>query len=268
MQRAFLKVEAALLDRIATNAAHNITEETVRDALFNGLLETEPNLQNHVTTEWPVPWGDVQCVSCNETPGAGRKKAHDVAVKSFLNNDGSRNHGLVCEAKWMKITKAGKMPDRVNELVDDVIRLALTRAQARQTQAIRVFLLIGGESKPFGTALSGLQARKVNLRWSPAGKQDSHDLVPEDKVFNLRTFLTRQAQGKDEFEDLMKFKATHFRNPPDIWSKLRITLRARWLQTSSRRSWRMALWELHHWGVQSKPLSGNDLAAPLRGRHP
>jgi len=261
MQRGFLKVEATLLGKIATHEARNITEETLRDALFQGLLDTEPARQNHVKTEDPISWHDNQCFSCTARPGAGRKKSHDVAVLPHT-LQGVANPGLFCEVKWLK-----KHQHREGEIVSDVLRLTLSRGCAPEGDAIRTYLLVGGESKPFGQTLKKLQGAGVNLRWSPAGNQSSPDTMPADKQLIIQSLLHRANIGFEEFRTLMLFGRKHYRLPPDIWRHMKIIVRARWLQTNSGRSWRMALWEFSHWGVKKKRWSGAELARKFRGLH-
>ncbi len=257
MQRAFLKVEAALLHRIATHAAHNTTEEVLRDALYNGLWEIEPGRQPFVKREEPVSWHDAKCNFCNKTPGQGRRKSHDVAVSPHPDNP-----GLLCEVKWLK-----KNQHRDGEVVSDILRLALSRSCVPEKQAIRTYLLIGGESKSFSATLKRLQESGVNLRWSPAGNQSAPDSMPADKQLIMRSLLHRSNLGFREFQELMLFGNGHYRTPPCVWRHMKISLRARWLQTSSGRSWRMALWEFSHWGVGKKHWLGAELARKFRGLH-
>jgi len=257
MQRAFLKVEAALLNIIATHAAHNITEETLRAALFDGLWQIEPGRQPHVDREVRVPWHDAQCSFCNKQPGQGGRKRHDVAVHPHAGNP-----GIFCEVKWIK-----KNQHRDREIVSDILRLVLSRSCAKEGQAIRTYLLVGGESKPFGATLRRLQKAGINLRWSPAGNQTAPDAMPADTQLIMRSILHRANMGFAEFRDLMLFGPGHYRLPPDVWRHMKITLRARWLQTSSGRSWRMVLWEFSHWGVKQQRWSGNVLARKFRGLH-
>ena len=261
-QRAFLKVEAALLDRMASHAAHNITEETLRDALFRGLSEAEPQRQSHVKPEGRVAWHENLCFSCQKKPGSGKRKAHDVVVDAHQYLNHPANPGLVCEVKWLK-----KNQRREGEILADILRLALTRGAAKEGSAARTFLLVGGESKTFGRTIRALETEKVTLRWAPSGNQSTPDLMPGDTKLNLRLLLKRSKLAQKEFQALMVFTGGHYRLPPDLWRTYKIALRCRWLQTSGNRSWRMALWELHRWGVDSKPLPGKELARKFRPLH-
>ena len=242
--RAFLYVQAELLRRISTHAGRNVTEETLRNELYGGLLATEGALQPHVDTEGSVPWHSAGCLSCTKKPGAGRPKQHDVVVKAHAGNP-----GLACEVKWLK----GSLV-RDHEIIADVLRLAMTRSTALESGAIRVFVLVGGEAKAFGKTLSALQQKKFNFRWSPAGRQSSPDSLPGDKTLNLKARLKRCSSTRAEMQDILHFGRGHYRQPPSLWAEVKITPRARWLLTAGERSWRAAVWELHHRGLKKREI--------------
>ena len=242
--RAFLHVQAELLKRISTDAGKNVTEETIRNELFEGLLATEPERHDYIDTEDSVPWHSVHCLFCARKPGVGRPKQHDVVVKAHAGNP-----GLECEVKWLKGSAV-----RDGEIIADVLRLAMTRSTAPEASAIRVYLLIGGEAKAFRKTLTALQQKKFNFRWSPAGKQSNPDTLPGDKTLSLKVRLKRCKTMRAEMQHILHFGRGHYRQPPLLWSEMKITLRARWLLTVRNRSWRAAVWELHHRGLKKREI--------------
>ena len=261
IQKAFLHVEGELLKRIANNKAHNFTEETLRDQLFQGLLDVEPDSQGYVVPEEPVQWHDKKCFCCVSSPGSGRKKSHDVVVKAF-SRGGDNFHGLACEVKWLKCDKKGHAPHRQAEIIADVLRLALTRESKNHGKSIKTFLLVGGESRAFSGVLKMVLKEGMEFRWAPSGNQTSIDGRPRDKTVVIRTLLRGSEVARDELRDCLSFNRDnqeHHREVGAIWNRLRISLRARWLQTIEDRSWRMALWEISSWGCDASEMPQADL---------
>jgi hypothetical protein len=172
------------------------------------------------------------------------------------------NPGLACEVKWLK-----EGASRDAEIIADVLRLAMSRSTAPEASAVRIFLLVGGEAKAFGKTLSALQQKKFNFRWSPAGKQSSPDALPGDKTLSLKVRLKRCRATRVEMQNILHFGRGHYRQPPQLWSEMRITLRARWLLTVGERSWRAAVWELHHRALKKREIPNGTFQYRYRMLH-
>ncbi len=124
--------------------------------------------------------------------------------------------------------------------------LALSRSIATEGQALRTYLLVGGEGGAFSDTLQTLQTNRFDLRWSSAGRQGS---TPGPRDISLRRFMARNLRKKALASQLSWGK--HFRTPPKCWAALRSSVRQTWLRTADTARWRVILWELNHRGTEN-----------------
>ena len=246
MRMAFLQVEAALAAEFLTPSRAVMTEEYVRAALMKGLMLSRPTHAARVFREFTAGWDSRSCyASTSHVRAKGRAIQHDVGVSS---HDGDA--GMICEVKWLTGAKS-------SEIAADIWKLALTRSTMREGAATRTYLLLGGESKPFSAALSSLRKVGLDLRWSKAGRTAK---ASRGTTLLLGPSL-QHALAFNAWRRLVSWgkSPTHYRRAPDAWWHLKATSRETWFrtlagveETAETVSWRIVLWELHHWGVHSQ----------------
>lgn len=158
MERAFLFVEAAIAHEMATPSRTCMTEDYFRSALVRGLANSMPQnaardcgRRRHLGCK-RLPYG------CGNAPGQGRPIQHDVAVRPD-----AADNGLLCDVKWIKAASGAA-------IAKDIWKLVLSRSTTAEGQAIRCYLLLGGESRPFSDALQTLRNNRVDLRWRRKGR--------------------------------------------------------------------------------------------------
>jgi hypothetical protein len=227
MDRAFLYVEGALLQRTAEDSPTRVTEDFVRQALIDGLKASKPALANSVVMEEAVPWD--QATNALQTAaalGSGRPRQHDVAIVGPLQ--------LVCEVKWVK-TQAS------NDILEDLWKLALTHGTAeREKECVRTFLLMGGIKRAFQQTLATLHQRKIPLRWSPQGLANQWPRPTKIKFGKI----VRKQWGFDSLASVLKRRDNYYRQPPATWKELRCSAIARGYKTVRGAEWKIVLWEL------------------------
>ena len=237
MSRAFLVVESALAMELATPSRVCMTEDYLRASLVRGLSYSKPEAAARVTTELPAAWSNALCWRDPTHPGpTGRPIQHDVAV---LPADG--DVGLVCEVKWLKQAKGG-------ELAKDLWKLALSRSNSAEGNALRTYLLVGGEGDALSDSLQTLRNNHIDLRWSQAGRQGR---TPKPREVSVSKFLDRKLGIKSLGSLLSWGNPKHFRTPPMCWATLRVSVRETWLRTAGTARWRIILWELDHRGTEN-----------------
>jgi hypothetical protein len=240
MERAFLFVEAALAHEMATPSRTCMTEEYFRTSLVRGLANSMPQNAMRVTTEEDAHWGSNACWKngCGQVPGQGRPIQHDVAVKPDP-NDG----GLLCEVKWLKAANAAAV-------AKDVWKLVLSRGNSAEGQAIRCYLLLGGEADAFAGTIATLRTNDIDLRWRNA---TGGGTAPARRQLNLKKLLQTKL-GSDALESTLSWGA-HFRQPPVCWERLVLSRRCEpWLRTLDGNGWRAVLFEVHHHGALNDQL--------------
>lgn len=241
MGRAFLMCEGALASELATLSRLSITEDYIRSSIVRGLILANPASAERVAKEANVSWFQNQCIfDANHVP-VGRPIQHDVFVAP---ND--VDAGLACEVKWLTQAKA-------KEVAQDIWKLALSRSTQTEASAMRTYLLLGGESKPFADCIESLRKVDLNLRWSRAGRGGDK---PRPTTLSLERSLDKPL-GFNSWDNLICWGTQkHRRKSPDVWSSLRASTRERWfrtvLTTNGTVGWRMVLWELDHRGVTAQ----------------
>jgi hypothetical protein len=233
MERAFLFVEGALLQRSAEESPIRITEHDVRLSLMQGLRHAKPDRANDVQMETNVPWNRVSDVNNqNRKFGKGRSRQHDVAVKE------AAIPRAVCEVKWLKATDS-------DAILEDLWRLALTHGvRLPERDCCRTFLLVGGLKSAFQNTLKNLRRQSVPLRWSPQGRATQWPKPTRIKFGNL----ANQHKGFFALRTTLKRRKNYHRTPPTIWWELRCSAVARSYRTIRSAEWKIVLWELdyHH----------------------
>lgn len=237
MEKAFLYVEAALGQELATPGRVCMTEEYFRTSLVRGLSASRPDQAHRIRTEGDAPWSNSACGHCAQAPGGGRRLQHDIVL--LPDNDG----GLLLEAKWVKGQAA-------KAIAQDIWKLVLSRGLTAEGQAARCYLLIGGEAEALSDTLTQLRLAKADLRWSNAGRGKTRASRP----LNLHSLLNSKL-GKEALESLAGWgtaPSRHYRRTPDFWRIVTITRRFDpWLRTIEGTGWRAVLFELHHHGADA-----------------
>lgn len=236
MARAFLFVEAALAQELATPSRVCMTEDYFRSALVRGLANSMPAEAHRVHVEQPATFGPSNCWNaCGASPGRGRPLQHDVAAAP---EDGDENdRGLICEVKWLKQAQS-------QAVARDVLKLAFARGVAPEGTAVRCYLLLGGEAEAFSQTLTSLRENGIDLRWRNAQGQAQ----PARRSVNMNLLLRKQL-GERAFMSLMGWGSNprHFRTPPDCWRHVVLTRRGQpWRRTLDDVGWRACLFEMHH----------------------
>jgi hypothetical protein len=231
MERAFLYVEAALAMELATPSRVCMSEEYLRSSLVRGLSHSDPQEAARVSIEWEAPWTDSVCwMDGHSVPGQGRKIQHDIRV---VPENQAPEAGLVCEAKWLKQAKS-------EELVRDIWKLMLSRSAAAHGNALRCYLLVGGEGDAFINAMNTLRDNVIYLNW----RDDSQSTTK----ISLHA-LAKKHIGLSALKRLLSWSSNaHVRTPPGCLRGVKCTRRASWYRTLVGVRWRMGLWELHGWG--------------------
>ena len=236
MQKAFLYVEAALGQELATPGRVCMTEEYFRTSLVRGLVASRPDLAHRIGTENNVPWSTSACGHCATEPGSGRPLQHDIAI--MPNGDDA---GLLLEAKWVKRSAA-------KAILQDIWKLILSRGTEPEGQAIRCYLLLGGESEELSNTLRELRKGKVDLRWSNAGR----GTTKATRKLDLSAVMKTQS-GKNALETLLGWgagKNRHYRETAMFWQIVNVTRRFDpWVRTVDGIGWRSVLFEIHHHGA-------------------
>jgi hypothetical protein len=112
MEKAFLYVEAALGQELATPSRVCMTEDYFRSALVRGMAASRPDLAHRIKTEEDASWTTNGCWQCNTTEGQRRPIQHDVAVAPDMHDA-----GLLCEVKWLKAANASAIGRDVWKLI-------------------------------------------------------------------------------------------------------------------------------------------------------
>jgi hypothetical protein len=238
MEKAFLYVEAALGQELATPSRVCMTEDYFRSALVRGMAASRPDLAHRIKTEEDALWTGNSCWQCHSTQGQRRPIQHDVAVMPNGNDN-----GLLCEVKWLKAANA-------SAIGRDVWKLILSRGTTAELQAKRTYLLIGGERRPLSATLATLRASHIDLRWSNAGRGAG---PPASRELSAESYLA-SALGDRELKYVLGWGTNprHVREPPASWASLRITRRFDpWVRTIDGVGWRAVLFEIHHHGAAS-----------------
>jgi hypothetical protein len=243
MRRAFLNVEGALASELC--GTHRFpTEETVRSALVKGLVVAEPGQSHRVRTETAAAWGGGNCANATHAPRAagGRGIQHDVSIDADLND--LNDSGLVCEVKWLKSVNTAK-------IATDIWKLALSRSTATEGQALRTYLLVGGDPKSVSGVLNSLSEHHFTLRRrSYGGAPPAPTHCALQTALNLGvTLLPHKA-----LVELLSWKnektGKHCRMPPACLSRMRLTARASWTTDAPKvPHWRAVLWEMDGRGI-------------------
>ncbi len=239
MEKAFLYVEAALGQELATPSRVCMTEDYFRSALVRGMAASRPDLAHRILTERNAAWTNSGCWKCQTIDGQRRPIQHDVAVVP----DGNDN-GLLCEVKWLKAANA-------SAIGRDVWKLILSRGITGEQQAIRTYLLIGGEGQPISQTLSTLRNSHIDLRWSNAGRKSG---PPASRDLNVDPFLA-STLGDRELKYVLGWgnNPRHLREPPECWAAFRVTRRFNpWVRTVEGTGWRAVLFEIYHHGAASQ----------------
>ncbi len=239
MEKAFLYIEAALGQELATPSRICMTEEYFRSAFVRGLAASRPDLADRVRTEENASWSTNGCWKCQTTDGQRRPLQHDVAV--VPNDDDA---GMLCEVKWVKTASA-------SAIARDVWKLLLSRGTAAEQQATRTYLLLGGEAKPLSDTLESLRDNHLNLRWSNAG--GGSGTVRATRDFSATSFLG-STLGSRDLDYILGWGSNprHRRDPPATWASWRISRRfSPWLRTIEGTGWRAVMFEIHHHGASN-----------------
>ncbi|QQR86614.1 MAG: hypothetical protein IPJ76_00025 [Flavobacteriales bacterium] len=249
MQRAFLKVEAALSEELITPASLCMTEDHIRSALVRGLAAAMPTHAHRIDTEKTVSWTNNPCwLGTNRVPEQGRPIQHDVFIAP---HDG--DNGLACEVKWLKNEKAG-------EVLKDIWKLVLSRGIASEGSAMRIYFLLGGEGEHFRATINALYhhtPRMADLSW-----QRTDQALPNPKRLTMANLLGT-AKGKNAVRDLLKWGSPPtYRTPPSCRNEFYTDTRATWrrpLDGQIKKKdggvlvWNAALWEITAWGLSTRP---------------
>ncbi|MCR9075169.1 MAG: hypothetical protein NXI07_03940 [bacterium] len=234
MERAFLYVEAALSMELATPSRVCMSEEYLRSSFVRGLSHSKPEAADRVSIEWAAPWTDAVCWRDGvSTPGQGRKVQHDVRVNPEAK---TVEAGLACEVKWLKQAKS-------EEIVRDIWKLALSRGKAAHGQALRCYLLVGGEGTAFKNTTDTLRSNHLALQW----RGDSSATVD----FRLGARVQNSPSQKAIKNLLAWSNSDHARTPPQCLKYMRCVRRASWYRTLDGIKWRMGLWELTSHSAQT-----------------
>ncbi len=234
MLRAFCATQGRLLAEISKKFSY-VSEEKVRMAFMEGLVLAEPSEAHRVKEEQVVSWSTAPCwhdALHGEASGAGRRIQHDVWIDP--KNEGEP--ALACELKWLKQRKP-------LEIAKDVWKLALSRGTTSERDALRTYLLVGGEKEVFAPTLASVRDKHIDLKWSRRGSRSSGSLPPPRK-FSLKRVL--DSGGDQSFSKLCRWGAnpSHMRCPPDCKDQLRLTCVESWEKVVGARGWRLALWEI------------------------
>jgi len=187
-----------------------------------------------------VGWSNAYCVEGHKINGSGRPLQHDVGISG--EKDCASDQGAVLEIKWLTHV------DTV-AVAQDIWKLALSRSTQTEGQAVRTYLMVGGEKDAFKNTLAKLGKLSMPLRWSPAGRGKNK---PRPSTLNLLT-ASEKTTGLKALQQLLK-RGEHCRMPPETWAKVRASMRTRWFRSigafrdSKRCTWRCVLWELDHRG--------------------
>lgn len=260
LKRAFLGVEAALAQELLTPSRICMTEEYLRVSFVRGLTAAEPDESKRVIIEEPAGWTNNAATDGSGKIASGSPIRHDIAVKK-----NSTDAGMLCEVKWLKQAKA-------SEIARDIWKLALSRSDSRGLDAVRTYLLVGGENRAYLNALETLKKSNIHFLWSTkkTGKW------PRASEMSLHKFA-ETSLGRDALLGLLawgKKQKKYYREPNPCLSKLRISLRAFWARPPSASYlvlgkdgknvyWKVGLWELDCWGSNSTNLSPPDIRALL-----
>ncbi len=235
MKKAFLVVESALAYELATPSRICMSEDYLRVSLVRGLSYSLPNHASRVTSELDASWTTNNCwndLSHGGPTGRGRPIQHDVAV-----SPGPDDKGLICEVKWLKHAQGPRV-------AKDIWKLALSRGLDAEGQALRTYLLIGGEGDALSTTLRTLQNKHVNIRWSNAGRTFG---TPAPRNINLKQFFSTPL-GREALLSQLGW-GNHYREPPETWKTLRLIVRSVWYRTADTARWRVILFEFDHRGT-------------------
>ena len=236
MQKAFLYVEAALGQELATPSRVCMTEDYFRSALVRGLAASRPDLASRIATEVDAPWTTNGCWQCGTTNGQRRPMQHDVAIRPD-----AADQGLLCEVKWLKASNPAV-------IARDVWKLLLSRTTDAEQQARRTYLLLGGESAALSASLESLRHHHVDFRWSNAGRQGG---PPATRGLSVTAFLATTL-GSSELEYVLGWSSNprHYRTPPAMWAAMRVSRRYEpWVRAIDGTKWRAVMFELHHHGA-------------------
>jgi hypothetical protein len=252
MRKAFLYVEAALGQELATPSRVCMTEDYFRSALVRGLAASRPDLAHRIDTEVDArPWTTHQCIQCGTTDGQRRPMQHDVAVIPDSNDQ-----GLLCEVKWLKSPNP-------KAIAGDIWKLLLSRGIDAEQQARRTYLLLGGEMKALSDSLNSLRKHHVDFRWSNAGRNGG---TPATRKLSAAKFLASNL-GTNEFKQVLGWSSNprHFRISSNMWAEMKISRRYEpWVKAIDGTKWRAVMFELHHFGVTADTvLDTRDFLAGL-----
>lgn len=248
MQKAFLKVEAALSEELITPAALCMTEDHIRSALVRGLAAAMPHEAHRIDTEKTVSWTNNPCwLGTGRVPEQGRPIQHDVYIEP---KDG--DHGLACEVKWLK-------SERANEVLKDIWKLVLSRGTVAEGSAMRIYILLGGEAEHFRSTINALYRpnRIADLSW-----QRTDQLLPDRKRMTMTTVLNT-TRGQTTIKDLLKWGSVPtYRTPAACRNEFYTDTRATWMRpldgqisrpVGGNLVWNAALWEITAHGLSNRP---------------
>lgn len=232
--------EGALATELATEIQVGMTEDYIRGSLLRGLILANPSGADRVVRELSVDWNNNSCrYNADHIPGAGRPIQHDIGIRP-----GNGDQGLVCEIKWLSQANA-------SHVALDLWKLALSRTISPEGDALRTYLLVGGESSVLAKVLRALREHKLNLRWSPSGSKYN---VPNPTILPIEQSLA-ESLSLNSWLSLVSWGSNprHVRQAPETWASLRASVRARWFRTipvaGGTLGWRLILWELDHRSV-------------------
>jgi hypothetical protein len=156
-----------------------------------------------------------------------------VAIKPALSDK-----GLICEVKWLKGVKTA-------DVAKDIWKLVLSRSTVAEGQALRCYLLLGGESSAFSSTINALRNSHIDLRWRNA---TGGGLAPAPRYLNMRKFIHTHL-GSSTLKAALTW-AEHIRIPPSCWERLVLARRCEpWVRTLDGSGWRAVLFEVHHHGA-------------------
>jgi hypothetical protein len=230
-----------------------MTEELLRSSLLRGLIGSCPVQASRVTREMTATWsGNPCCYDASHAVGRGRPIQHDVGVRP----DGV-DAGLSCEVKWLTVANP-------SVVAQDILKLAISRSTAAEGQAMRTFLLLGGNLRAISNTLASLRSAGFNLRWSPAGR--GPDSKPPPTTIRISTGIFSHSLPRSAVEALISWgnSPRHVRRCPPTWASIRASLRERWYRNvvvdGKSTSWRLLLWEIDHRSVTNQSqLSWQDI---------
>lgn len=255
MSRACLNVEGSLGTEMGTPSQSVLTEDYIRVALLRGLALSFPLGADRIDRESRVSWTDQDCIGGHPIPNQGRPLQHDVGVTAEANSPDDA--GLVLELKWVEKAETGLV-------AQDIWKLALSRSTLPEGGAVRGYLVIGGTMDGVSGTLTGLRNIGMDLRWSPAGRGKNW---PSPSTIDLGRAI-KSSVGAEAFRKLIS-KGKHYRSPPACWSKLRASLRHRWMRgtddfrSASGVKWRYLVWELDHRTLGATEINWNDELARM-----